>query len=302
MSEQENRLRIATPDIFSWKAIVDYLNREQNEIMYQIIDEKIRRAFKFDGTIYLCEIGYVTAAQVIEVKILNEVNARDTGLKKIGDFIKEWFDLDTSLLLFYEFAASDPILKEVTKQFAGLRMVGIPDFYEAITWGILGQQINLSYTYTLKRRFVETYGEYFTFDHRNYWLYPDPHKVAKLSIEEIVALRLTLRKAEYLVDVSQKIAAGEMSKSYYKKFENAVSAEKAMVKLRGIGPWTANYVLMRCIRMGDAFPMADIGLLNGVKHLEQLERKPDKIRMSALKKQWGAWCSYATFYIWRVLY
>ncbi|MGV3127231.1 hypothetical protein [Streptococcus orisratti] len=76
---------------------------------------------------------------------------------------------------------------------------------------------------------------------------------------------MTLRKAEYLIDISQKIVADDISKSYYQTFQTAESAEKAMVKLRGIGPWTANYVLMRCLRMGDGFPMADIGLLNGIK-------------------------------------
>ncbi|MGT2737440.1 hypothetical protein ACVRXS_09930 [Streptococcus orisratti] len=71
---------------------------------------------------------------------------------------------------------------------------------------------------------------------------------------------MTLRKAEYLIDISQKIVADDISKSYYQTFQTAESAEKAMVKLRGIGPWTANYVLMCCLRMGDAFPMANIGL------------------------------------------
>ncbi|WP_422802807.1 hypothetical protein [Streptococcus sp. FT1-106] len=78
--------------------------------------------------------------------------------------------------------------------------------------------------------------------------------------EQLVSLGMTLRKAEYLIDISQKIVIGDISKSYYQTFQTAESAEKAMVKLRGIGPWTANYFLMRCLRMGDAFPMADIGL------------------------------------------
>lgn len=44
-------------------------------------------------------------------------------------------------------------------EFYGLRNIGIPDLFEAIVWGILGQQINLAYAYTLKRRLVETFGD-----------------------------------------------------------------------------------------------------------------------------------------------
>lgn len=75
-----------------------------------------------------------------------------------------------------------------------------------------------------------------------------------------------------------------------------------MTAYRGIGPWTANYVLMRCLRMGDAFPQADIGLLNGIKLLENRSDKPDKDYMARMKNRWGIWASYATFYIWRLLY
>lgn len=95
---------------------------------------------------------------------------------------------------------------------------------------------------------------------------------------------------------------GDISKSYYQTFQTAESAEKAMVKLRGIGPWTANYVLMCCLRMGDAFPMADIGLLNGIKLIKQLPDKLSSGTLLRLKQEWGTWSSYATFYIWHLLY
>ena len=93
-----------------------------------------------------------------------------------------------------------------------------------------------------------------------------------------------------------------MTKEYYQQCENLEQAEKELVKIRGIGPWTANYVLMRCLRYGEAFPMKDIGLLNGIKEIKGSTEKPQKKEMLVLKKRWGKWCSYAVFYIWRVLY
>lgn len=162
-------------------------------------------------------------------------------------------------------AENDPLLSDLIQKFYGLRLVGMPDFYEAITWGILGQQINLTYAYTLKRRFTERYGESINFERDTYWIYPQPEAIVQSTIEDLRQLKLTQRKAEYLMDISRLITTEKMSKAHFQQFQTAKVAEKEMTTVRGIGPWTANYVLMRCLRLGDAFPMADVGLLNGIK-------------------------------------
>ena len=51
-------LTLSVPLIFSWEAILSYLTRENNEIMYKVIEDKVRRAFFIDNQIYLCEIAY----------------------------------------------------------------------------------------------------------------------------------------------------------------------------------------------------------------------------------------------------
>ena len=79
-----------------------------------------------------------------------------------------------------------------------------------------------------------------------------------------------------------------------------IKAEKLLVRIRGIGPWTANYVLMRCLRFPTAFPIDDVGLHNVIKLLTGSETKPTKIKEYATT--WTNWESYATFYLWRTLY
>lgn len=110
-----------------------YLEREANEVLYQINDQRVRRAFKIDQQLYLCEIKYNEEQKQLEVQLLNQQNWTETSRNEIGEFINDWFDLKTALVDFYAFAETDIILGPLTKQFAGLRLVGVPDFYEAIT-------------------------------------------------------------------------------------------------------------------------------------------------------------------------
>jgi len=123
-----------------------------------------------------------------------------------------------------------------------------------------------------------------------------------LSIEDLMALKMTKRKAEYLLDISKKLNDNTISKEKYMEIGNALNTEKSLIKLRGIGLWTANYLIMRSLGLKDAFPMGDVGLQNGIKLINNMDNKPSMDELKTLKTKWHKHCAYATFYIWRLLY
>ncbi|WP_036725786.1 DNA-3-methyladenine glycosylase, partial [Paenibacillus forsythiae] len=79
-------------------------------------------------------------------------------------------------------------------------------------------------------------------------------------------------------------------------------AEARLTAVRGIGPWTAQYVRMRCLRDASSFPIGDVGLHNAVKSALGLDRKPTLPELGELFAGWRGWEAYATFFLWRVLY
>lgn len=91
-------------------------------------------------------------------------------------------------------------------------MMCIPDLFEALTWAIMGQQINLTFAYKLKQRFVEHFGECLTFEGNTFWLYPTYERIATLSVEELITLQFTVRKAEYVIGVAKAMTNGELTK------------------------------------------------------------------------------------------
>ncbi|MNJ35231.1 DNA-3-methyladenine glycosylase [compost metagenome] len=113
---------------------------------------------------------------------------------------------------------------------------------------------------------------------------------------------MTVKKCEYLIGAAQLIADGTLTKEILLEAGSAGRAEEILVSIRGIGPWTANYVLMRCLRIPSAFPIDDVGLHNAIKKLTGSERKPTKREIRKLSAAWTDWEAYATFYLWRFLY
>lgn len=72
--------------------------------------------------------------------------------------------------------------------------------------------------------------------------------------------------------------------------------------IRGVGAWTADYVMMKCLHHPAAFPIADVGLHQAIKRQLGLERKPTIEEIEEMSTNWGGWQAYATFYLWRSLY
>ena len=299
---QEGEMIIAVPNEFSFKENISYLSRAANECMFEIRDDKVIKAIPVEDAIPLVEISEGTDNNLL-IRFLSDSEPISESVRnEVVCYVRDWFDLDNDLKPFYAMAKTDPLLQQAVSEFYGLRTIGIPDLFEALCWGILGQQINLTYAYTLKRRFVETFGSSIEWEGRQYWIFPEPEAISKLTVEDLSPLKMTVKKCEYLIGVAQLMVEGSLSKELVMGTGDFKAAEKMLVKIRGIGPWTANYVLMRCLRFPNAFPIADVGLHNAIKHLTGSDEKPTKEEILKLAAPWKNWESYATFYLWRFLY
>ncbi len=299
--EQSSTLSLALPGPFRYEQNIGYLSRSTNECLFVVDNSSIYKLLPVGDNLALIAV-HSEDDEVLHIRIVhyNGASLTSTDRENIARYVWEWFDLGTDLTPFYEM--KDPILRQVTEEFRGLRLMGIPDLFEAMSWGIIGQQINLAFAYTLKRRLVEHFGTSLHWEGRTYWAFPTPERIAALTTEDLTALQFTGKKAEYLIGVANLMAECTLSKAGLLAMSDFLAMEKDLLRIRGIGPWTANYVLMRCLRNPAAFPLADVGLHNALKHVLGLEAKPSLEEIRQLAEGWRGWEAYATFYLWRVLY
>ncbi|MEA0562673.1 DNA-3-methyladenine glycosylase family protein [Lysinibacillus irui] len=292
---------ITLPDDFDKDANLGYLTREKNECMYAIENDVITKVIAIGEIRSLVQINVINNKQM-NVHFLNDSRPIEKWKREeVVNYIYEWFDLNNDLTSFFEMAKTDPLLKMPAQKFYGLRVIGIPDLFEALCWGVLGQQINLSFAYSLKRQFVEKYGDSVEWNGKKYWVFPSYEQIAQLTPTDLADIKMTVKKSEYIIGIAKLMADGALSREQLMNM-SFKDAEKSLLKIRGIGPWTANYVLMRCLRFQTAFPIDDVGLINSIKLIRNMDRKPTKDEIVELSCPWKNWESYATFYLWRVLY
>jgi len=296
-------LIVQLPEPFSYEHNLDYLSRSTNECLFHVDNLDIYKLLRIvDKDVLIAVNSADSAAMRIRIINIEDAAQQPELLRAVAEYVWEWFDLGRDLMPFYDLVQRDPLLGPVVQRFHGLRLMGIPDLFEALSWGIIGQQINLTFAYTLKRRLVEAFGTSLVWEGRTYWSFPSPETIALLSPDALTALQFTGKKAEYLIGVAALIAEGQLTKERLLALGSIQAMEKELVRIRGIGPWTANYVLMRCLRDPAAFPLADVGLHNALKHVMGLDDKPSLDTITQLAAKWAGWEAYATFYLWRVLY
>lgn len=297
-------MKLQAPSGFRFEVNAAMLASADKDCMYRVQDGTLYKAITVGPDAYAVEIRPDPDVRHIAVRYIGggpaSVDARARAA--IAQYVWEWLDLDTDLEPFYAMASADPLLREPAERFYGLRNIGIPDLFEAISWGIIGQQINLTYAYSLKRRFVEQFGRSIACEGETNYTYPTAQTIAALTPDDLGMLRMSVKKCEYLVGAAALIAEGRLTKELLQEAGGLKEAERMLTAIRGIGPWTANYVLMRCLRMPSAFPIDDVGLHNAIRFATGSAHKPTKPEIKKLSAGWAGWESYATIYLWRLLY
>lgn len=288
-------VEIFTPADFNFTECLVHLGRSPQENLFHLKDGRVAKLLELEGQLVLFRIVPANGALRIEFPLGTPSVKRQ---ELAAAYVREWFDLSTDLSGFYVMAETDPVLRSVVQQYYGLRLIGLPDLFEALVWAVMGQQINLTFAYTLKKRFVEKYGEHVVYEGDHYWTFPSPATIAELPVDELKALQLTGRKAEYIIGIASAMAEGHLQKE---RLLQESDMEQALLKIRGIGAWSANYVMMKCLRSQSAFPLADVGLHNALKAQLKIDRKPSLAEITELAKNWEGWQAYATFYLWRSL-
>lgn len=297
--DHKTLVTLKTPKEFSFDEVLVYLSRSPNERLYRVEDRNIYKLISVQEVPVLIRIESATP-ETLQIHFENYVQPPKKSIRvEAARYVWDWFDLGRDLTPFYRMAQRDPLLGQLVKEFHGLRIVGVDDLFEALCWAIIGQQINLTFAYTLKRRFIESFGTAMTHNNETYWLFPSPNRIAGLSPETLTPLQFSRKKAEYIIEVATRMASGQLSKQKLLAMNHFDAIVKELTNIRGIGPWTANYVLMRCLRFTTAYPVQDIGLQNAVKRQLEMDRKPTLEELREMAVPWAGWEAYATFYLWR---
>jgi DNA-3-methyladenine glycosylase II len=290
-------IQLSVPKEFSHELNFQFLRRSPKEVLHRVEEDVVTKLLRFGDEKILVRIK--PGKEKLILHFLNGTPSPQTK-KMVTNYVTEWFDLETDLRPFYTMASGDKLLQSLVDKFYGYRIIGQPDLFESIIWAVLGQQINVQFAYTLKQRFVEQFGEQLVWENTPYFLFPKPEVVSGLSDDLLLPLQFSRQKSRYTIIIAEAFAAGVVSKEKLKGMP-LIEAKEELMKIKGIGNWTANYALMKTFRYPDAFPLEDAGVHNAIRNLKKMKVKPTLDQVRRVFKKYKGWEAYATLYLWKSL-
>jgi DNA-3-methyladenine glycosylase II len=195
----------------------------------------------------------------------------------------------------FEHAVRDDVLfGPVVARQPGLRVIQSATVFEALTWAIIGQQINLPFAIALRRTFVKLAGRAHS---SGLWCYPEAADVARLDVEQLTSRKFSGAKAETLLRFARLVADGALSLA---RTADAADVSERLLAVKGIGPWTVNYALLRGWGYADCSLHGDVAVRNAIGRLLGTER-PGLRAAEAFLQAYRPHRTMAAAYLWASL-
>lgn len=184
---------------------------------------------------------------------------------------------------------ADPVLAALIERLPEPRLDAREDRFLALVRAIVNQQLSGRAAATIFARLLA--------------LFPDgllPEPLAATAPERLREAGLSGAKARYLLALAQAVATGDLDLDGIDRLDDAQVID-SLVRLPGVGRWTAEMFLIFSLGRLDVLPVGDLGLRTAMRRHYALELLPDAATSQAIGAAWRPYASIATLYLWRSL-
>ena len=187
----------------------------------------------------------------------------------------------------------DPALAGIIKKYGvcGIKTGREGDIFCGLVEAIVSQQLSTRAAATIYGRLRALLPDGGT---------PTPEALLALSDDALRGVGLSRQKLSYMRDLSSKMLDGSINIAGLKDMsDDEIVAE--LTKIKGIGRWTVEMLLIFRLTRPDVFPAGDLGIVKAVQKAYNLRKAPDVKRLHRIAEQWRPYRSVASWYLWASL-
>jgi DNA-3-methyladenine glycosylase II len=205
--------------------------------------------------------------------------------------------LSVDLTGFAAIAERDPLLGPLARRMRGLKPPRFPSVFEALVNGIACQQLSLTVGIHLLNRLTAAHGRPVIQDAAaGPRAFPGPDQLAGLQPDELKRHGFSATKARTIIDTAQAIVGGELDLESLEQLDDAAAIER-LTRLRGIGRWTAEYILLRGLGRLNIFPGDDVGAHNKLRRFFDVDTPLDYDSVKGLVARWQPYAGMVYFHL-----
>jgi DNA-3-methyladenine glycosylase II len=292
---------IALPAGYRVTDVLAFHGRDPERVAEQVDADGLRKGVLLGGVPTLLDIRFGDGAAHCRVTfdgpVTPDVQARthEALLNVLG--------LRIDPAAFGAVVQDDPWLGPVVARQPGLRIVQSATIFEALTWAIIGQQINLTFAIALRRTLIQLAGRAHS---SGLWCYPEALDVARLDIGELTGRKFSNAKAETILRVARMVVDGSLVLERHTGVDEiscstGADVSEKLLAIKGIGPWTVNYVLLRGYGYADCSLEGDVAVRAALHKLSGSAARPTVAEAQRMLARYAPHRTMAAAYLWASL-
>lgn len=228
---------------------------------------------------------------VIKV-VLNSGSAKAESCRMAASrMVERMFGAKLDLNPFYVMAERDRSLAPLVREFVGLKPPRFPTIFEALINAFACQQVSLVLGIMLLNRLAAECGRTFKSAAGVLRAFPLPQDLVLFPAEDYRKLGFSRQKARAIIELSDSVLGKGLDLESLERMDNE-EAKEFLYRIRGVGRWSAEYVLLRGLGRLDTFPADDVGGQKNIAEFFGLRKRPD---YEGIKKRITRWHPFEGF-------
>jgi DNA-3-methyladenine glycosylase II len=285
-------LSIPLPPDYRRQDVFTFHGRDTEALAERIAGQTIRKGVMIDGVPAVLEIDLGTQpGQALCIVDLD--GARLPG--QAQDMLRNVLGLRIDPAPFEAAVAKDPLFAPLVRRERGLRVIQSATVFEALSWAIIGQQINLGFAISLRRTFIALAGRAHP---EGLWCYPEAADAARLEPDDLTSRKFSRAKAETLLRLARLVADGELD---LRRDADLPEVSARLLAVKGIGPWTVNYALLRGYGFPDCSLEGDVAVRTAIGRLLGTAERPGLAEAAAFLDTYRPHRTMAAAHLWASL-
>jgi DNA-3-methyladenine glycosylase II len=259
--------------------------------------DAFRRVLRLDGHLVPYEVRWRGSVDdrelVVDVPHTRAPRVRDAVVYEVRCI----FGLDFDLTGFYRMAKADVALAPLVTALHGMRPTLTPTALEMLVGSITAQQVNLSFAFALRASLVRRFGTRVPADGEPLYAFPEATVLARVPVRTFRAMKFSTRKGEYVRSVACAVGDGTLDLAQLTQASSEQIVD-TLTALRGLGRWTAEWFMARCLGRGDVCPAGDLAVRKVFDRYYPRRRTytEDAMRRRA-RAAWGPYQNLAIHYL-----
>lgn len=281
------------PAGFRHEDFLTFHGRDTQQVSEKVTTTTLQKALIVKDSPALFALEFTKGQVSYSLELNDSSNA--LGQPEIRSLIQHMLGFNQAIEKFEQAYCDHPFIGTIVTTQAGLRVPVSVTPYEALTWAIIGQQVSLSAAISMRRKFILQAN----LPHSSgLYCYPSPAHVANMPPASLREAGISHCKAETLIYVSEQVASGNLQLSEW--LDQKVSPEEisnALSKIKGIGPWTINYTLLRGYGWLDGSLHGDAAVRRAIRGLMAMTELSEKEAEHWLKS-YAPWRALLAAHLW----